>query len=394
MTAAELHALESAACPGAGACGGQFTANTMAGALDFLGISPAALSGIPATHERKADAAVAAGRLVMDVVRRDLRPSQLITRDALENAAACVAATGGSTNGVLHLLAIARELGIEFTLDDFERVAARTPIVASLKPGGRFVATDMYEAGGIGLVARELQKRDLIHAGAHSVDGGTLGDLAARAEETPGQEVVVPIEHPIKPTGGLAILYGNLAPEGCVVKLSGHERTHPPRPRARLRLRGGLLRGRQGAHAAEGRRRLHPLRGPRRRPRHARDAARHRRDRRRGPRRGRRADHRRALLRRHARLHGRARRTRGRARRPARGPARGRHRHDRRRRAGAARGALRRRDRRAPAQRQGAAAALHDRRVREVRGARQLGQRRRDHAPDAGLHQTRITGWR
>ncbi len=226
MTAAELHALESAACPGAGACGGQFTANTMATALDFLGISPAALSGIPATHERKADAAIAAGRLVMDVVRRDLRPSQLITRDALENAAACVAATGGSTNGVLHLLAIARELGIEFGLDDFERVAARTPIVASLKPGGRFVATDMYEAGGIGLVARELQKRDLIHAGAHSVDGGTLGDMAARAEESPGQEVVVPIEHPIKPTGGLAILYGNLAPEGCVVKLSGHERTH------------------------------------------------------------------------------------------------------------------------------------------------------------------------
>jgi dihydroxy-acid dehydratase len=198
----------------------------MAAALDFLGISPAALSGIPATHERKAEAAVAAGRLVMDVVRRDLRPSQLITRAALENAAACVAATGGSTNGVLHLLAIARELGIEFGLDDFERVAARTPIVASLKPGGRYMATDMYAAGGIGLVARELQKRDLIHAGAPSVDGGTLGDLALRAEESPGQEVVVPIEHPIKPTGGLAILYGNLAPEGCVVKLSGHERTH------------------------------------------------------------------------------------------------------------------------------------------------------------------------
>jgi len=170
-----------------------------------------------------------------DVVRRDLRPSQLITRSALENAAACVAATGGSTNGVLHLIAIARELGIDFTLDDFERVAARTPIVASLKPGGDFVATDMYEAGGIGLVARELQKRDLIHAGARSVDGGTLGDMAERAEETPGQEVVVPIEHAIKPTGGLAILYGNLAPEGCVVKLSGHERTHHRGPARRDR---------------------------------------------------------------------------------------------------------------------------------------------------------------
>jgi dihydroxy-acid dehydratase len=161
----------------------------------------------------------------MDVVRRDLRPSQIITRSALENAAACIAATGGSTNGVLHLIAIARELGIDFTLDDFERVAARTPIVASLKPGGAYVATDLYEAGGIGLVARELQKRDLIHAGAPSVDGGTLGDMAQRSEATPGQDVVVPIETPIKPTGGLAILYGNLAPEGCVVKLSGHERT-------------------------------------------------------------------------------------------------------------------------------------------------------------------------
>ena len=207
-----------------------FTANTMATALDFLGISPAALSGIPATNERKAEAALAAGRLVMDVVRRDLRPSQLITREALENAAACVAATGGSTNGVLHLIAIARELGIEFTLDDFERVAERTPIVASLKPGGQFMATDMYEAGGIGLVARELRRRDLIHAGAPNVDGGTLGDLADDAEETAGQQVVVSIEQPLKPTGGLAILYGNLAPEGCVVKLSGHERTHHSGP--------------------------------------------------------------------------------------------------------------------------------------------------------------------
>ena len=203
----------------------------------------------------------------MDVVRRDLRPSQLITRDALENAAACVAATGGSTNGVLHLLAIARELGIEFGLDDFERVAARTPIVASLKPGGRFVATDMYEAGGIGLVARELQKRDLIHAGAHSVDGGTLGDMAARAEETPGQEVVVPIEHPIKPTGGLAILYGNLAPEGCVVKLSGHERTHHRGPARVFDSEEDCFAAVKARTLQKGDVVVHPLRGPRRRAR-------------------------------------------------------------------------------------------------------------------------------
>ena len=236
MTGAELHALESVALPGAGACGGMFTANTMATALDFLGISPSALSGIPATHERKADAAVAAGRLVMDVVRRDLRPSQLITRAALENAAACVAATGGSTNGVLHLIAIARELGIDFTLDDFERVAERTPIVASLKPGGRFVATDMYEAGGIGLVARELQKRDLIHAGARSVDGGTLGDLAQRAEETPGQEVVVPIEHRDQADGRPRDPLRQPRPRGLRRQALGPRAHAPPRPGARLRL--------------------------------------------------------------------------------------------------------------------------------------------------------------
>ena len=224
MTGDELHELEDVACPGAGACGGQFTANTMSTALDFLGISPAGLNGIPALSPAKAEAAEQAGRLVMDLLRRDVRPSQVITREALENAIASIAATGGSTNGVLHMLAIARELGIPLTIDDFDRIAARTPVVASLKPGGRFVATDVYEAGGVALVARELLKRDLVHAGAPNVDGRSLGEIAAAVEERPGQEVVVPIETPLKPTGGLAILYGNLAPEGCVVKLAGHER--------------------------------------------------------------------------------------------------------------------------------------------------------------------------
>ena len=224
MSADELHELEGVACPGAGACGGQFTANTMSTALDFLGISPAGLNGIPALAPGKNEAAEAAGRLVMDLLRRDLRPSHVITREALENAIASIAATGGSTNGVLHLIAIARELDIELSLDDFDRIAARTPVVASLKPGGRFVATDVYEAGGVALVARELLKRDLVHAGAPNVDGRSLGEIAAAVEERPGQEVVVPLETPLKPTGGLAILYGNLAPEGCVVKLAGHER--------------------------------------------------------------------------------------------------------------------------------------------------------------------------
>jgi len=224
MTPADVHELESVACPGAGACGGQFTANTMATVLEFLGIAPADLNGIPATYPNKAEAAERAGRMVMDLVRDDVRPSQIITRDALENAAASVAATGGSTNGVLHLLAIARELDIPFDLDDFHRIAEQTPVVASMKPGGEYVATDMYDAGGVGLVARELLKRELIHAGARTVDGRTLGQVATDAQETAGQKVVVPIETPIKPTGGLAILRGNLAPEGCVVKLAGHER--------------------------------------------------------------------------------------------------------------------------------------------------------------------------
>jgi dihydroxy-acid dehydratase len=224
MSAEELHELEGVACPGAGACGGQFTANTMSTALEFLGISPGGLNGIPALDPRKDDAAMETGRLVMELVRSNTRPSQIVTREALENAAASVAATGGSTNGVLHLLAIARELGIPFELEDFERVADRTPVVASLKPGGRFVATDIYEAGGVALVARELAKEGLIHADAPNVDGRTLGEIAAAVVERPGQEVVVPIEAPLKATGGLAILRGNLAPEGCVVKLAGHER--------------------------------------------------------------------------------------------------------------------------------------------------------------------------
>src|SRR4051794_7115977 len=225
MTPAELHELESCACPGAGACGGQFTANTMSTALEFLGISPAGLNGIPALDASKEDAARQAGTLAMQLVRDNVRPSDVITRDALENAAASVAATAGSTNGVLHLIAIAKELGIEFTLRDFDEIAKRTPVVMEIKPAGRYFATDVHEAGGVGLVARELRKRELVHAGARTVDGRTLGQIADDVHETPGQQVVVPIERPIKETGGLRALWGNLAPEGGVVKLAGHDRT-------------------------------------------------------------------------------------------------------------------------------------------------------------------------
>ena len=224
MSPAELHELEGVACPGVGACGGQFTANTMSTALEFLGISPAGLNGIPALDPDKESAAERTGSLVLELVREDRRPSQIVTREALENAAASISATGGSTNGVLHLLAIARELFIPFELEDFDRIAERTPVIASLKPGGRFVATDVHEAGGVALVARELLKQGLVHGDAPTVDGRTLGEIATAVAERPGQEVVVPIETPLKPTGGLAILRGNLAPDGCVVKLAGHER--------------------------------------------------------------------------------------------------------------------------------------------------------------------------
>ena len=224
ITLEELYGIENAACPGAGACGGQYTANTMSTVLEFIGLSPAGLNGIPAEDPKKDDAARRAGELVMDLVRRDVRPSSIVTRDALENGIASVAATGGSTNGVLHLLAIAHEFGIPLDIDSFGAVADRTPIVADMKPGGRFSASEMYDAGGVGLVMRELLKRDLLHGEAVTVDGRTIAEIGAAAVETEGQQVVVPIATPIKPIGGLAILRGTLAPEGCVVKLAGHER--------------------------------------------------------------------------------------------------------------------------------------------------------------------------
>ena len=224
MTHEELHELENAACPGAGACGGQFTANTMATVVEFLGISPGGLNDIPAVDPAKHEAAYEAGKIAMRLVKDDVRPSQVMTREALENAIAAVAATAGSTNGVLHLLAIANELGIELELEDFDRIAARTPVVADIKPAGRFFATDVHAAGGVGLVARELLKAGLVHGDAPNVDGRSLSGVASAVVETPGQEVIVPIETPLKATGGIAILRGNLAPDGCVVKLAGHER--------------------------------------------------------------------------------------------------------------------------------------------------------------------------
>jgi dihydroxy-acid dehydratase len=230
ITAEELYEIENVACPGPGACAGQYTANTMSTVLEFMGLSPGGLNAIPAEDPAKDEAARRSGEIVMDLVRDDRRPSGIVDRRSLENGIAAVAATGGSTNGVLHLLAIAREFGQRLALDDFERIAERTPIVADLVPGGRFTAADLYDAGGIGLVMRELLERGLIHGDLPTVDGRTIAEIAAAAEETPGQEVVVPIERPLKPVGGLTILHGSLAPEGCVIKLAGHERRYHQGP--------------------------------------------------------------------------------------------------------------------------------------------------------------------
>jgi dihydroxy-acid dehydratase len=226
ITIDELYEAENGACPGAGACGGQFTANTMATALEFLGVSPGGMNGIPAEDPKKDEAARRAGELVMTLVHHDIRPRQLVTKRSLENAIASVAATGGSTNAVLHLPAIAAEFGLDLSLDEFTEVADRTPLIADMRPGGRYAAADMYDAGGVGLVARELLKQDLLHGDERTVDGRTIAKVAADAVETPGQPVVKPIETPIKPFGGLTILRGSLAPDGCVVKLAGHERRH------------------------------------------------------------------------------------------------------------------------------------------------------------------------
>ncbi|MBI4436288.1 MAG: dihydroxy-acid dehydratase [Candidatus Omnitrophica bacterium] len=227
MTAKELKTLEDHACPGPGACGGQFTANTMATAFEALGISPMGANSIPAMVKEKDKIAFECGRLVMTLLRKDLRPKQIITRRSLENAIAAVAATGGSTNAVLHLLAVAKEAEIPLSIDDFDSISSRTPLLADLKPAGRFVATDMHRAGGIPLIAKRLLDEGLLHQNEMTVTGRTIGQEAKGAKEKKGQEVIRPLSNPIKPTGGLVILKGNLAPEGCVVKVAGHERlTH------------------------------------------------------------------------------------------------------------------------------------------------------------------------
>jgi len=224
LTDTDLRELEGVACPGPGACGGQFTANTMAMALEFLGLSPMGSASVAATEPAKQQVGADAGRLVLDVLRRGVRPRQIVTRQALENAIAGVNATGGSTNAVLHLLAIAREAGVDLSIDDFDPIGRRTPLWANLQPGGVYTAVDLEHAGGTAVVAKRLVDAKLVHGDALTVTGRTFAEEAGAARETPGQDVVLPLDRPIKSTGGLVILKGSLAPEGCVVKVAGHER--------------------------------------------------------------------------------------------------------------------------------------------------------------------------
>jgi dihydroxy-acid dehydratase len=224
ITDQELHALEDVACPGAGACGGQYTANTMSTVMEMIGLSPMGFNSVPAMDPQKDQTSFDCGKVVMNVLQKGIKPRDILTREAFENAIASVAATGGSTNAVLHLLAIAREAGVKLEIDDFQTVSERTPLLADLKPSGRFVASDMHRAGGIRLLARRLLRGKYLHPSAKTVTGLSIGAETESAVETPGQEVIVPLDRPLKATGGLVILKGNLAPEGCVAKISGHER--------------------------------------------------------------------------------------------------------------------------------------------------------------------------
>src|SRR5579872_1786765 len=226
MTDADLKEIESVACPGAGACGGQFTANTMAMALEFIGLTPMGLGNVPATDARKDDAAYRSGTLVMELLRKGITPRKILTRQAFENAITAVAATGGSTNSVLHLLAMAREAEIDLTIEDFDVISQRTPLLADMKPWGRFTAVDLYNAGGMALLAKRLLDAGLLHRGQITASLKTLDEEALSVKERPGQDVVRALSDPIKDTGGLMILRGNLVPEGCVVKTSGHEQPH------------------------------------------------------------------------------------------------------------------------------------------------------------------------
>ncbi len=230
MSDEEFLAIENAACPGAGACGGQFTANTMATVLEFIGLSPLGTASVPQVDERKREVAARCGRLVLEMVKQERRPRDIVTRKAIDNAIASVASTGGSTNAVLHLLAVAREAGVPLHIDDFQTISERTPWLVDLKPAGKFVAVDVDKAGGIPVVVQRLIQGGYVDGSAMTVTGRTLAEESAHAKETPGQQVIHPVSNPLKKSGGLVILHGSLAPEGCVIKVTGIERSEQRGP--------------------------------------------------------------------------------------------------------------------------------------------------------------------
>ena len=225
ITDADLAELEAVACPGAGACGGQYTANTMSMVMEVIGLSPVGFNSIPQTDPAKHRAAETMGKVVMNALEEDLRPSRILTRRAFDNAIAAVAASGGSTNAVLHLLALAREVGVDLAIDDIDRISRRTPLLCDLKPGGRFAAVELHKAGGIALLTKRLIEGGFVDGDALTVTGRSLGEDSASVTETVGQEVVAPLSKPLRPEGGLVVLRGNLAPDGAVVKITQHTTT-------------------------------------------------------------------------------------------------------------------------------------------------------------------------
>ena len=317
MSLEDLDELEQVACPSAGACGAQFTANTMATVSEAIGLALPYSAGAPAPYEIRDRFCMTAGEKVMELIAKNIRPRDIVTRKSLENAAAAVAASGGSTNAALHLPAIAHECGIKFDLFDVAEVFKRTPYIADLKPGGRYVAKDMFEVGGIPLLLKTLLDHGFLHGDCMTVTGRTMAENMEQVHWNPDQDVVRSAGTPLTPTGGVVGLRGNLAPEGAIVKVAGmsEEKQVFTGPARVLRRRGGLLRGRPEAHLQGGRGPRHPLRGPEGRPRHARDALHHRGPLRPGHGRQGRAHHRRALLGRHPRLLRRPCRARGRRRR-------------------------------------------------------------------------------
>ena len=254
MTDERLKKLEDVACPGAGACGGQYTANTMSTVMEFIGLSPMGFNSVPAMDAQKDEIAFRTGELVMDIFKRGVRPRDVLTRAAFENAIAGVAATGGSTNSVLHLLALAREAQVPLAMEDFDRVSARTPLIADLKPAGKYVAVDVHRAGGIPLIVKKLLEGGpgLIDGNQKTPSGKTIGEEARAAKETPGQDVVMPVSKALKATGGLVVLKGNLAPDGSVAKITGHERLHHRGPARVFNSEEQAMRAVMGKSVAAG----------------------------------------------------------------------------------------------------------------------------------------------